>query len=31
MDVDETDVPLSPFATADIGTVKVSCIGKFLL
>jgi len=29
MDVDETDVPPSPFATADIRTVKVSRICEF--
>ena len=31
IDVDETDIPPSPFATADVRTVKVSPIGKFLL
>jgi hypothetical protein len=31
MDVDETDVPPSPLATADIRAVKVSRVGKFLL
>jgi hypothetical protein len=31
MDIDETDITLSPLATAHIRSVKVSRIGKFLL